>query len=194
MSTGRTAGIVLREKPEAEYNKAGLLDEYISMVLLERTVGEVFKMRETAINARAFWVANLVFNAIIEKDIGVIAQLASRVDGGVPTAGSREAYANMFGNAIEDVMDYDRADRVNIYPDDTCLIAIAKVIVQISLEDPGKNYAKKKEKQQAVEMIFARTGGRKTEPTKFSLEASYTRPDWLKGALGGGDDGSETES
>ena len=169
------------KKSQSNWSEPGLLDRYVSEVCLSKTVGETLRMRETSNNARSCWVATLVSDAIFNMDIGAISQIVQRLDGTIPTTEDRESYANIMGNAIDDVLDYTKADQLTIFPDDPCIIALAKTVVAISTQDCGNNFSKKKEKQQAIEMILQRTGGRKSEPTRVLLTTNYIEPDWMKG-------------
>lgn len=155
------------------------IDQYLTMMLLERTVGEVAMLRESASNAKQYWTSSLIIDSIIEKDIGLINQIATRVDGTVPTENDRSKFANLIGEAIDDVMAYPDARQCVIQPDDLCVIALAKAVLFISLDHPGKNVSKRRDKQAAVELILGRTGGRKTEPVKELLTTNYVDPDWM---------------
>lgn len=155
------------------------IDQYLTMMCLERTIGQVAYLRETATNAKQYWAASLIFDAVFEKDIGLINQIATRVDGTVPNEKDRDKFANLVGEAIDDVMEYTNKEQCIIKEDDLCIIAIAKAIWFISTDHPGKNQSKKKEKQQAVDMILSRTGGRKVEPVKELTTTRFVQPDWM---------------
>lgn len=157
------------------------LDEYTSQVCLTRTVGEVLKQRETAGNARTYFVSNLIFSAIFERDISLIETIAKRIDGTVPTSDKRDSFANIMGDAIDDVLDMDRADQILISPHDQVVIALAKVVFYIANTPTNGNPTLKREKQKAVEMIYERTNGRRVEPVRPQIETLYTEPAWLKG-------------
>jgi len=153
---------------------------YLTQVCLERTVFEVCKGLETCLNARAYFVATLVTDAIFEQDIDSIKQIIERVDGTVPDEKERGGFANIFGDALEDVLDSEEQEQLTIRPDDKVIIALAKATVFIALSHPGKNFQMRKQKNDAVDMVFKRTGGRKTEPTRPMLETTYEDPDWMK--------------
>ena len=170
------------------------LDEYLTTICLERTLGEVVRAYEGAPNARAYWTHALFIDAVFNKNINAIDLIATRVDGLVPAEGERYKYANLLGDAIADVMSYESAkDIMTLYPEDPCIIALAKAIYAISVQDAGNNYGKKKDKQKAMEMILERTGGRKTEPTKNLLETRYVEPEWAK-LPKGEEDGQDTDT
>jgi len=146
-----------------------------------KTIGEVFRNRESATNAKALFVSSLIFDAIFNCDIQSAKQVVSRIDGGVPDARKRGNYANIFGDALEDVLSYTNKEQLKIQPDDLVIIALAKVVVFVSMSDPGKNVQKRKDKQDAIQMILERTGGRKSEPVKQIASVNYVNPDWMMG-------------
>ena len=156
------------------------LDEYLTTLCLDRTIGEVVALREKAANVRSFFGAQLIFNAVFEQDIGAIFQIAERIDGAVPTKEKREMFANLVGDALEDVMDMPISERVNINPEDVTIIAIAKVILYISMQSAGSNVQKRKDRQKAIEMVLKRTGGKRTEPVKEAVKLDYVEPEWMQ--------------
>lgn len=160
--------------------KKGQLDDYLLRVCLERTVGEMMRMREESENARAYFAASLIYNAVFEKDIQAINQIVWRIDGTAPRTAERKDYANIFGDALDDVLDYDRGDQMKVYPDDLCIVAMAKVVIYIALQPVGFNVAKRKDQQTAIDMVLTRTQGRKTEPTKLLDQAEYVAPEWMR--------------
>ena len=170
---------------ESTWSKPGSLDEYITGLCLNRTIGEVNRLRETATNARAFFGASLVWNSIwgadgkFNPDINSIKQIIERIDGTVPDKTKRDGYANLIGDAIEDVFEYESVDQMVIYPDDITIIALAKVIIKVSTMDCGNNYQKKKDRQTAIDIILKRTGGKRSEPVKEVASIEYVEPDWM---------------
>ena len=157
------------------------IDEHLQQTILMKTIGEVLSLHEKATNAKALFVAHLIFDSVFNYDIQSLKQIISRVDGGVPDAQKRRHYANIFGDAIEDVLSYTNKEDLKIQPDDICIIAMAKVVVWVSMSDPGKNLQKKKDKQDAIQIILERTGGRKSEPTKQLATTNYVNPEWMQG-------------
>jgi hypothetical protein len=155
------------------------VDEYLSRVCLTRTMGDVVKMRESAMTAKAYTIASMVFNAVFEMDVELIKTIAFRVDGTVPEENKRDSYANLLGDAIEDVLSYDEARMLTVTPDDTAIIAMAKVLVYVATRSAGTNYMARKERNLAASMILERTGGRKVGPTKPLLTTEYVEPDWM---------------
>lgn len=185
MSTRQDEERLLALRPENEQG----LDEYTADVCLTRTVGAMMQQRETAPNARSYFVANLVFSAIFEQDMSLIEILATRVDGTVPTSKDRMSFANLMGDAIDDVLDMERSDQVVVRPDDLVIIALAKTVFYIANSPTHGNPTQKREKQKAVEMIYGRTSGRRTEPVRPAIETKYVRPAWMSAPEEGAEDG-----
>lgn len=158
---------------------AGDIDSYTASVCLTKTMGDIVRARDTATNARQYFVANLVFSAVFEKDMGLIDIIATRIDGTVPTSSERDSFANLIGDAIDDVLDMERAEQTMIMPDDPVIIAIAKVVYHIAVEPAKHDFNKRKERQKAVEMVYARTAGRRNQPVKLAIEEKFTKPKWL---------------
>lgn len=158
---------------------AGDIDAYTATVCLTRTMGDIVRARDTATNARQYFVANLVFSAVFEKDMGLIDIIATRIDGTVPTSSERDSFANLIGDAIDDVLDMDRAEQTMVMPDDPVIIALAKVVYHIAVEPANSDFNKRKERQKAVEMVYARTAGRRNQPVKLPIEEKFTKPKWL---------------
>ena len=170
------------------------LDDYLTDVCLGKSLGEIVKAFETATSAKAYWVASLFVDAIFNKNINAIQQIITRVDGLVPADSERESYANILGDAIEDVMSYADYRDIQVRPDDPAIIGLAKAVYVISVMDVGSNYAKKKDKALAVDMILSRTGGRKTAPTKLLQDTKYVEPEWARKLPGeGGSDNEKQE-
>lgn len=148
--------------------------------MLQKTIGEILKLHESATNAKALFVSHLIFDAVFNYDIQSLKQIVARVDGGIPDAQKRKHYANIFGDALEDVLSYTDKRQLKIQPEDLVIIAMAKVCVWVSMSDPGNNAQKRKDKNDAIQMILERTGGRKSEPTKQLMTTNYVNPDWMK--------------
>lgn len=163
------------------------LDETLTHLCLDMTIGEVVHAREHATNARHALAANMVFDAVFKKDIGIIDQIIKRIDGTVPEEGKRDGYANYMGDALDDVLDMRVDSRINVNSDDPAIIALAKATLYIAMQEDKGNYQIKKEKHTALDMIFSRTGGRKVSPAKPMLSTVYTDPDWM-GVLPSGTD------
>lgn len=161
------------------------LDNYLTDVCLSRTMGDVVRSRERAANAKEYTVACMVFNAVMELDVDLIRTIALRIDGTVPAEGNRGDFANILGDALEDVLSYDKKEQATITPEDPPVIAMAKALVHIGTQPCGRNYAKRKERNLAAQMILERTGGRKVEPTRPLIETQYVEPEWMR--LGGAD-------
>lgn len=155
------------------------IDRYTADVCLTRTMGDIVRARDTATNARQYFVSNLIFSAVFEKDMSLVDIIATRIDGTVPTNKERDSFANLMGDAIDDVLDMDRSEQTLIQPSDPVIIALAKVVYHIAVEPTKKDYNKKRERQKAVEMVYARTAGRRNEPVKLAIEEKFVDPEWL---------------
>lgn len=162
------------------------LDNYLTEVCLMRTMGDVVHSREVATNAKQYTVASMIFNAVFEMDVDLIRTIALRIDGTVPEESKRDGYANLLGDAIEDVLSYEQAVQLQVTPGDSPIIAMAKALVYIGTQPCGSNYAKRKERNLAAQMILERTGGRKVQPTMAQIETKYVEPEWMR--LSGGQD------
>lgn len=162
----------------SNWDRPGSLDEYITGLCLDKTFNDIIKLRESAPNARAFYAATLIFNAVMEEDIGAIYEIIERIDGTVPTKQDREKYANLIGDALEDVMDKNVAI-VGFDFSDVVIIAIAKTILYVATMECGRNPNKKKDRQKANEIVLKRTGGRRSEPVKEAIAIEYVEPDWM---------------
>ena len=162
----------------ADYDST--LDEYMTMVCLERTMGDVVQAREFSRNARQYTVNSMIFNAVQERDVDLIRTIALRIDGTIPSEKERGSYANLLGDAIDDVLSYPVGTQLNIYEGDAPVIAMAKALVYVATQPAGINYAKRKERNLAAQMILERTGGRKVEPTRPQIETVYVEPEWLQ--------------
>lgn len=168
------------------------LDDYLTDVCLLRTMGDVVKSRESAQNAKAYTLAQIIYNAVFEMDVDLIRTIILRIDGTIPVEDTREGYANIMGDALEDVLSYSKAEQMEIREYDTPLIAMAKALVYIGTQPCGNNYAKRKERNLAAQMILERCGGRKVQPTRLDAQIEYVEPEWMQ--LMGGEEGREDDS
>lgn len=162
------------------------MDDYLTSVCVNDRVSDIVYNREHAGNTKAYVVNSLIFNAIFELDIDLIKTIITRIDGLVPEEDKREGYANILGDALDTVLEYDTAEQSVVTGDDTAIIAIAKVLVVKAASPAGSNYMARKERNLAAQMVLERTGGRKTGPTKPMLETKYVEPDWMR--IAGGND------
>lgn len=164
--------------PTREYDTT--LDNYMADVCLFRTMGDVVKSREIATNAKQYTVNSMIYNAVFELDVDLIRTIALRIDGTVPEEDKREGYANIIGDALEDVLSYSRADQMKVVPSDPPVVAMAKALVYIGTQPCGSNYAKRKERNLAAQMILERCGGRKVQPTRADRTIEYVEPEWMQ--------------
>lgn len=156
------------------------MDSYLTDVCTNNTMGEVVYNREFAANTRAYVVNSLIFNAVFELDVDLIKTLITRIDGLVPDENKREGYANILGDALDEVLSYETAEQNKVTESDTAIIAMAKVLVVKAASPVGTNYMARKERNLAAQMVLERTGGRKVGPTKPMLETKYVEPEWMQ--------------
>lgn len=157
------------------------LDEYTTTMCLSKSIGEVLKTREISGNARTYFVCNLIWSAVFEQDMGVIETIVKRIDGTAPVTGNRDSFANLMGDAIDDVLDMDRVEQTMVDADDPVIIALAKVVFHIATQPSKGNPVVKRDKQKAIDMVYERTNGRRVEPVRPLIETVYKDPDWLTG-------------
>lgn len=167
------------------------LDNYLTRACLDFTMGDIVKARENpGHNVKSHTVSAMIFNAVFEMDVDLIKTIGLRIDGTVPEEGKRGGYANILGDAIEDVLSYEHKDQLYVTASDTVVIAMAKVLVYVATQPAGSNYAKRKERNLAASMVLERTGGRKVQPTKPLIDVKYVEPDWMGLSEGKDEDGS----
>ena len=155
------------------------MDDYIANVSLFRTIGQVVAGRDTAGTTKTFFVMNLFFSAVFDMDISLISEIVKRIDGTAPEKGGTNGCSSIFSDALNDVLNYEDAKRLTIFPDDPAIIALAKATVCIANSDPGMNMQARKDRQKAVQMILDRTEGRRNEPAKPTVAIEYKEPDWM---------------
>lgn len=156
------------------------LDGYLADVCILKTMGDVVRSRDIATNAKQYAVLSMIYNAVFEADVDLIRTIIQRVDGTVPDEDKRNGYANIMGAALEDVLSYDHAAMLNVVPEDPPIIAMAKALVFIGTQPCGSNYAKRKERNLAAQMILDRCGGRKVQPTRLEAQIEYVEPEWMQ--------------
>ena len=164
------------------------MDAYLTDVCIGDTMGQVVYNREHAGNTKAFVVNSLIFNAVFELDVDLIKTIITRIDGLVPDENKREGFANILGDALDTVLEYEQAEQCRVTQDDTAIIAIAKVLIAKASMPVGSNYMARKERNLAAQMVLERTGGRKIGPTKPMLETKYVEPEWMR-ISGGSNEG-----
>lgn len=143
-------------------------------------MGDIVKSRDIAYNAKQYTVACMVFNAVFELDVDLIRTIALRIDGTIPEEDKRDGYANLIGDALEDVLSYENPASMQVFDYDTPIIAMAKALVYIGTQPCGSNYAKRKERNLAAQMILERCGGRKVGPTRVDHQIEYVEPEWMQ--------------
>ena len=172
--SGGTTAITARK----EYTWQSL-DDYITDVALNKTVADLMRIRNTAATARSAFVANTICAAIFDLDIGLISEIVKRIDGLAPAKGDMDAFSNIFSDALNDVLEYDQASQMRVFPTDSPIIALAKATVAVSMSDPGRNMQARKDRQKAVQMVLDRIEGRQAEPARPKEEIEYQSPDWM---------------
>lgn len=165
------------------------MDAYLTNTCIMHTMGQVVRNREFATDVKSYTVNSMIFNAVFETDVDLIKTIIRRVDGLVPDEDKRGGYANILGDALEDVLSYDQKELMRITPNDPVIIALAKVLVYKATEQAGMNQLRRKERNTAAQIILERTGGRKVGPTKLLLETKYVEPEWMMEDDGEGDSG-----
>lgn len=165
------------------------LDDMIVDYSLEQSFGDLVRLRSVATNARNYFISNLIVLAVLDMDIGLIAEIVKRIDGMAPAKGDTQDYSNIFADAIEDVLSYTSAEQVTIYPSDSGIIALAKATVTIATAEVGKNAQARKDRQRAVSMVLDRVEGRRSEPARPAELVEYEAPEWMglpeEGSTGG---------
>lgn len=156
------------------------LDNYLANTCLGMTMGDVVRSRDIAINAKQYTAASMIYNAVFEMDVDLIRTIALRIDGTVPDEDKRKGYANIMGEALEDVLSYEQAQQLKVTPNDPPIIAMAKALVYVGTQPCGSNYAKRKERNLAAQMILERCGGRKVQPTRVEAQIEYVEPEWMQ--------------
>jgi hypothetical protein len=167
-----------------EYNKYKTLDEYVTDACLFKTTGEILDNAENKLgygsSLKSQWIARLIKDALLDMDITTIQTIVNRIDGLVPDKHNRSEYANYMGSALDDVMGMSDERMLAIMPDEPAIISLAKVVVYISMSKPGNNIQMRKAKNQAIDMILTRCGGRVPEPVKEAFEVRFEDPDWMR--------------
>lgn len=183
-TTSGTATALTKARRDYEFKS---LDDYITDVSLNRTIGDMFRLRVSARSARSAFVASVICNAVLDLDIGLVSEIVKRIDGMAPEKGDNHDYSNIFSEALLDVLEYDHSEDLRVFPGDPVIVALAKVAVAISVADVGKNMQARKDRQKAVSMILDRVEGRMSEPAKPVELPEYVEADWL-GITGGDSD------
>ena len=186
--------IIQRKKPEYP-----TLDNYLTDLLVNKTMGEICLMWSQSTNVRVFTACSYIVDAISELDIGQINQIIKRIDGATPSVADRDMYANIVGNALDEVLSLHRNvgedaenDHLLVQPTDQGIIALAKAILYISLDKPGKNVSKRKDRQMATDILLSRTGGNRTQPVANVEETRYVEAPWLNSLGEGNNDGDDS--
>ena len=154
-------------------------DELLVSYALGKTMGEIVHTSEVAQKAREYALARMICNAVFETDVELIQTIVTRIDGTIPAEGTQGMFATAFGDALDEVLEYTKAEQMEVTEDDTPIIAMAKAVVYLATNRVGSNVAKRKERNLAAKMLLERTGGRKTSPTALQSEIVYVEPEWM---------------
>lgn len=154
------------------------IDDALTRILISRTVAEICLTWSQSCNLKGFVIADMIMSAIFEPDINLINQIIKRVDGTVPNVERKDEYDNLIGKALDEVLKIEKKEQLTIHPMDLGMIALAKAIIYIATDKPGKNAMRKKDRTKAAEILLSRTGGARTEPVKQKLLTEYKRPEW----------------
>ncbi len=170
-------------KPTRDLARLGSSLDTIDNMLYKRAIncslGEIVTRRESSENVRSYLVDTMIIDAIMGLDIELIDKLVHRIDGSVPKEDSYDKYANLFGRALDLVLDMKVDEQVTISPTDNVLIAMAKAAVYVALTTPSNSVQKMKQKHAAIDMVLDRTGGRKTAPRMLESVTVYEKPSWM---------------
>lgn len=157
---------------------------------MDTTWGQVALQVQRSTIPREFFLYALVYDAINELDVGAIEQIIKRVDGAVPDERDRDQYANLIGDALEDVLDQETIYELCVQrPTDPTIITLAKALYIISTRPCGKDPQKRRDRSKAMEIIFQRTGGRKNIPVKEIIEHRFVDADWMASLPSGENNG-----
>lgn len=174
-------------------SSTGSIDDMLYKRACNCTIGEIMQRRESSENARNYLVDSLIIDAVFGQDIELIDKIVHRIDGLTPKESNYDQYANLFGHAIDTVLEYKYSEQMTLNPDDPMLIAMAKVTVYIALTAPSNNVQKMKQKHAAIDMVFDRVGGKKSEPRMLETVTQYKDPSWMTLPTGGDSDTISTE-
>ncbi|MCF0108476.1 MAG: hypothetical protein HUJ59_05730, partial [Bacilli bacterium] len=163
------------------------LDKALTETCINSTFAEINMLRETTTSIKQGFLCDLLTDAMFSvkkkiglwPDINLILTIVHRIDGTVPEEETRESYANLFGDALEEVMQLPDDKQSNPGFHEPILTALAKATIMIA-RAPAYNAGERKEKAAAVDLIFNRMEGRKSGPVKAQLEERYISADWRK--------------
>lgn len=177
--TKKTGNEIISLAPKQQAMLDGM-DDLLTDLLLNKTLGEIVQTMETSSNVRTYSAARIIINAISELDVSLIGTIIKRVDGGIPKADDRHTYANLIGDALDDVLDMPKDEQKFLdFKKDYGIIALAKAIVMCAIQrNVGSNVAKKRDRQIAADILLSRTGGLKNEPRKATTEITIKDADW----------------
>ena len=143
-------------------------------------------------NAAQHLVAQMFTDAVFNQDIRTIATIINRIDGGLPKDTEVDDYQTLFGDAMTQVLESDKASQLKVTPDDTVMLALCKSLYDLASQDiywdPVENRRckpstdRKKDRDAALRMVLERAGGRKTTTQVQDRETSYELAGWISEA------------
>ena len=144
----------------------------------------------TSENAAMFLVSRLFTDAVFNQDIRSIKMIVQRIDGGLPKDTDVEDVQTMFGDCLLEILKMRNPERLKVSPKDTVLMALAKSLFDIAVEDIYYDYKKnrpilkpstdrKNERDMALQMVIERTGGRRTMTAKAMQQEEIEEADWI---------------
>lgn len=140
-------------------------------------------------NAAQHLVAQMFTDAVFNQDIRTIATIINRIDGGLPKDTEVDDYQTLFGDAMAQVLETDKASQLKVTPDDTVMLALCKSLYDLASQDlywdpvehrrckPSTD--RKKDRDTALRMVLERAGGRKTTPMIEREKAGIEVAGWI---------------
>ena len=183
MSTKKKETLAL-SKSSSNNHGYNNLDDHLLEVVMNKNMEQIYNLRETCPNARGFYIANMICQAVMELNIELIEEIVTRIDGPAPDTTARENAANFFGDAMADVLRAPVREAFTYRGSDPAIITLAKATYIIANAPTRGNQAKMKQQRKAVTLINSRVSGRRSGTTMKSLDTEYVAPDWFKGLIG----------
>jgi len=136
---------------------------------------------ESGPKAGEFLIARVICDAIFNADIRMIRQLIQRLDGTNPRDIDIDKYSRHFADYMCEVLEYTSTDQLQFKSDDLAILALAKRVYAIAVQDVSNKSVEEKNKRDiAMTIILERVGGKKSAPEKPVDEIEYKAPEWLE--------------
>lgn len=146
--------------------------------------------RMSGANAGLYLVCRLFTDAVFSQDIRSIQLIVNRIDGGLPSDVDMPRYRTRFSECLNAVLSMEDREAVKVKPDDTVMMALAKSLYSMSVQDIYWDEHKgrlrkpreeaKKERDAALRMVLERTGGRKTTVEKVQEVEEPEVAGWIE--------------